>query len=144
MEQPQYNMFVRDRVESEYLPLYEKLGYGTTTWSPLASGVLSGKYNEGIPKGTRLDLPSMAWLREHVLEPGRIDITRSLADVARDIGCSTAQLAIAWCLKNPHVSTVITGASKKSQVLENMRAPDFVNALSESVVARIDEILRRP
>jgi len=142
MEQPQYNLFVRDRVETEYLPLYDKLGYGTTTWSPLASGVLSGKYNEGIPKGSRLDLPSMAWLREHVLEPGRIDVTRALAVIAKDIGCSTSQLAIAWCLKNPNVSTVITGASKKSQVLENMHATDFVVALTDSVMDRIQKTLQ--
>lgn len=143
MEQPQYNMFVRDRVEKEYVPLYEKLGYGTTTWSPLASGVLSGKYNDGIPKGTRLDLPSMEWLKPHVLEPGRIDVTRALAAIAKDLGCTTAQLAIAWCLKNPRVSTVITGASKKSQVDENMRSLDFVDVLSESVMARIERALRR-
>jgi voltage-dependent potassium channel beta subunit len=143
MEQPQYNMFVRDRVEKEYLPLYETLGYGTTIWSPLASGVLSGKYNDGIPKGTRLDLPNMGWLKPHVLEPGRIDVTRALADIAKGLGCTTAQLALAWCLKNPHVSTVITGASKKSQVQENMRALDFVEALSESVMARIERVLQR-
>lgn len=142
MEQPQYNMFVRDRVEKEYLPLYERLGYGTTTWSPLASGVLSGKYSDGIPKGTRLDLPNMAWLKPHVLEAGRVDVTRALGDVAKHVGCTTAQLAIAWCLKNPHVSTVITGASKKSQVVENMRALDFVDALSESVLSRIEKVLR--
>lgn len=141
MEQPQYNLFVRDRVEKEYLPLYEKLGYGATTWSPLASGVLSGKYNDGIPKGTRLDLPNMAWLKEHVLAPGHVDVTRALAAIAKDIGCSTAQLALAWCLKNPHVSSVITGASRKSQVLENMRALDFVDALSESVLNRIEKAL---
>jgi voltage-dependent potassium channel beta subunit len=142
MEQPQYNLFVRDRVEKEYSPLYEKLGYGTTTWSPLASGVLSGKYNDGIPKGTRLDLPTMGWLKEQALEPGRIETVRTLAGIAKDIGCSTAQLAIAWCLKNPHVSTVITGASKKGQVAENMRALDVVDALTEPVIARIERCMR--
>jgi voltage-dependent potassium channel beta subunit len=141
MEQPQYNLFVRDRVEKEYSPLYEKLGYGTTTWSPLASGVLSGKYNDGIPKGTRLDLPNMSWLKEQSLEPGRIETVRALAGIAKDIGCSTAQLAIAWCLKNSHVSTVITGASNKSQVAENMRSLDFVDALTAPVMARIERCL---
>jgi voltage-dependent potassium channel beta subunit len=141
MEQPQYNLFVRDRVEKEYLPLYEKLGYGTTVWSPLASGVLSGKYNDGIPKGTRLDLPDMAWLKEHVFAPGRIDIIRQLGDLSKELRCTTAQLAIAWCLKNSHVSTVITGASRKAQVIENLGALDVFEALDAEVMARIDKIL---
>jgi voltage-dependent potassium channel beta subunit len=141
MEQPEYNMFARDRVENEYRPLYEQLGIGTTTWSPLASGVLSGKYNDGIPKGTRLDLSSMAWLKKEALEEGRIRKVRELAKVAQDVGCSTAQLALAWCLKNPHVSTVITGASKKEQVTENLKAADFVDALTPEVLRRIDGIL---
>ena len=144
MEQPQYNMFSRDRVEREYLPLYEKLGYGTTIWSPLASGVLSGKYNEGIPKGTRLDMPNMAWLKDAVLDGGKIDKVRALARLASELGCTTAQLAIAWCLKNPQVSTVITGASKKQQVVENMKALDVVDALTPDVVARIERILAGP
>jgi aryl-alcohol dehydrogenase-like predicted oxidoreductase len=141
MEQPQYNLFVRDRVEKEYLPLYEKLGLGTTVWSPLASGVLSGKYNDGIPKGTRLDLPDMAWLKEHVLVPGRLEVTRHLGDLAKELGCGGAQLAIAWCLKNPHVSTVITGASRRAQVEENLKASDVAERLSADVLARIDAIL---
>ena len=141
MEQPQYNMFVRDKVEKEYLPLYEKLGYGITSWSPLESGVLSGKYNDGIPKGTRLDLPNMAWLKDEVLQGGRIEKVRKLAAVAKDIGCSMSQLAIGWCLGNPHVSTVITGASKKEQVVENMRAADVAGRLTGDVMARIDRIL---
>ncbi len=143
MEQPQYNMFVRDRVEREYAPLYEKLGYGTTIWSPLASGVLSGKYNDGIPKGSRLDLPDMAWLKEDVLDPkGRLEAIRALAGVARGLGCTTAQLAIAWCTKNPHVSTVITGASRKEQVIENMKALDVATTLTPDVMKQIDGILR--
>jgi voltage-dependent potassium channel beta subunit len=141
MEQPQYNMFERDKVEREYLPLYEKLGYGTTTWSPLGSGVLSGKYNDGVPKGTRLNLPDMAWLKDEVLQAGRIEKVRKLAAVAKDVGCSMSQLAIGWCLKNPHVSTVITGASKKDQVVENMKAADVPNRLPSDVMARIDRIL---
>jgi voltage-dependent potassium channel beta subunit len=141
MEQPQYNMFARERVEKEYLPLYEKLGYGTTIWSPLASGVLSGKYNEGIPKGTRLDLSTMTWLRKEALEEGRIPKVRKLAKVADELGCTTAQLALAWCLKNPHVSTVITGASRKAQVIENMKAISFVDTITPDVMQRIDAIL---
>ncbi|MCL2447350.1 MAG: aldo/keto reductase [Polyangiaceae bacterium] len=143
MEQPQYNLFVRDRVEREYLPLYEKLGLGTTVWSPLASGVLSGKYNDGIPKGTRLDLPDMAWLKEHVLGPGQLDVTRRLGELATEIGCSTAQLAIAWCLANPHVSTVITGATRRAQVTENLGAIDVAQRLTGDVLARIDAMVAK-
>jgi len=141
MEQPQYNMFVRERVEEEYLPLYEKLGYGTTIWSPLASGVLSGKYNDGIPKGSRLALPDMAWLKKEVLEPSRLAKIKALAGVAKELGCTMAQLAIAWCTKNPHVSTVITGASRKEQVVENMKAIDVADKLDDGVMARIEAIL---
>jgi voltage-dependent potassium channel beta subunit len=141
MEQPQYNVFERDKVERELLPVYEKLGYGVTTWSPLASGVLSGKYNDGIPKGARLDLPNMAWLKDEVLQSGRIEKVRQLAAVAKDVGCSMSQLAIGWCLKNPHVSTVITGASKKEQVIENMHAADVAGRLTGDVMARIERIL---
>lgn len=142
MEQPQYNMFVRDRVEQEYLPLYEKFGYGTTTWSPLASGVLSGKYNDGIPKGSRADLPHMAWLKDDMFQPGRIERVRKLAKLAGELGCTTSQLAIAWCLRNPHVSTVITGASRKAQVVENMRAAEVAERLTDDVMKRIEGILR--
>jgi voltage-dependent potassium channel beta subunit len=141
MEQPQYNMFARERVEREYLPLYEKLGTGTTIWSPLASGVLSGKYNDGIPEGTRLDLSTMAWLRKDVLSEGRLPKVRKLAKVAQDLGCTPAQLALAWCLKNPHVSTVITGASKREQVIENMMAASFTDALTPDVMRRIEGVL---
>jgi voltage-dependent potassium channel beta subunit len=144
MEQPQYNLFVRDRVEKEYRPLFDRLGYGTTIFSPLASGMLSGKYNDGIPKGTRLDLPDMAWLKELVLEGDRVPRVRDLARVAKELDCTTAQLALAWCLKNPHVSTVITGASKKEQVVENMKALEVVPRLGDDVMRRIDEIASGP
>ncbi len=144
MEQPQYNMFARDRVEHEYLPLYEKLGYGLTTWSPLASGVLSGKYNDGIPKGTRLDMPEMGWLKAEVLEGGKVDKVRALGRIAADLGCTSAQLAIAWCSKHEHVSTVITGASRKQQVVENMKALSVCDRLNPDVMARIEKILAGP
>ncbi|MDP9149648.1 MAG: aldo/keto reductase, partial [Myxococcota bacterium] len=144
MEQPQYNMFSRDRVEREYLPLYEKLGYGLTTWSPLASGVLSGKYNDGIPKGTRLDMPEMGWLKAEVLEGGKVDKVRALGRIAADLGCTSAQLAIAWCSKHEHVSTVITGASRKQQVVENMKALSVCDRLNPDVMARIEKILAGP
>jgi voltage-dependent potassium channel beta subunit len=141
MEQPQYNMFARGRVEKEYLPLYEKLGTGTTIWSPLASGVLSGKYNDGIPKGTRLDLSTMAWLKKDALAGDHLPKVRELAKVAVALGCTPAQLALAWCLKNPHVSSVITGASRKEQVIENLKAAAFTDALTPDVMKRIDGIL---
>ncbi|MBU0755480.1 MAG: aldo/keto reductase [Planctomycetes bacterium] len=144
MEQPQYHMFHRDRVEKEYARLYEEIGLGTTIWSPLASGMLTGKYNDGIPDGTRVSLPHYQWLRARFEDEeglDRIAKVRLLTALAGDLGCSTAQLALAWCLKNPHVSSVITGATKDSQVKENMKALDFVEALTPEVIERIEEIL---
>lgn len=144
MEQPQYNMFVRDRVESELLPLYKEMGLGTTIWSPLASGLLTGKYSQGIPKGTRVDMRGYDWLKEQFQsEEGQQRITKvkQLVPIADDLGCSMAQLALAWCLKNPHVSTVITGASKVEQVQQNMQALDVVPKLTDDVMAKIDEVL---
>ncbi len=144
MEQPQYNMFHRERVELEYAPLYREFGLGTTVWSPLASGLLTGKYNNGIPKGTRLDLPGYEWLRDRLEgEEGRLNIekVKRLVVIANDLGCSMPQLALAWCLKNPHVSSVITGASKPGQVTENMTAIDIAPQLTDDVMDRIEEIL---
>jgi len=141
MEQPQYNMFHRDRVEKEYGPLYREIGLGTTIWSPLASGLLSGKYNEGVPPGSRLTLKGYEWLKDSVITPQRIEKVKQLQSVAVDLRCSMAQLALAWCLKNPNVSTVITGASRPEQVTENMEAPDVVPKLTPSVMERIEEIL---
>lgn len=142
MEQPQYNMFSRERVEQEYAPLYDKLGYGTTIWSPLASGLLTGKYNNGIPADSRASLEGYEWLRDAVITPERVAIVRQLVPVAEELGCSMAQLGLAWCLKNPHVSTVITGASRPEQVTENMKALDVVPKLTPDVMERIDTILR--
>ncbi len=144
MEQPEYNMFRRDRVEREYVPLYTEIGLGTTVWSPLASGLLSGKYNDGIPVGSRLGLDGYEWLKETVLggkNVERIEKVRALEPVARELDCSVAQLALAWCLKNPHVSTVITGATSAAQVRENMKALDVVGRLSDVVMDRIDGTL---
>lgn len=138
MEQPQYNLFVRQRVEQEYLPLYRELGYGTTIWSPLASGVLSGKYNQGVPGGTRLGDPKNEWLRETALRPERIDKARKLEPIAAALGCTMAQLALAWCVKNPHVSTVITGASRLEQVHDNLKSLAVVAKLTPEVLAQID------
>ncbi|MCB0263103.1 MAG: aldo/keto reductase [Calditrichaeota bacterium] len=144
MEQPQYNMLHRDRVEKEYALLYDEIGLGTTIWSPLASGLLTGKYNKGIPDGTRLSLPDYEWLKKRILsEEGQknIDKVRKLEPIANDLGISLPQLALAWCLKNPNVSTVITGASKPEQVTENMKTLDVVSKLTDDVMEKIETVL---
>ena len=141
MEQPQYNMFHRERVEREYAPLYDTPGLGTTVWSPLASGLLTGKYNGGIPEDSRLATEGYEWLQDQVLREQWLDKVQRLGAVADDLGCSTAQLALAWCLQNPNVSTVITGASKPHQVEENMQAMDVVDQLDAETRERIETIL---
>ena len=145
MEQPQYNMFHRDKVEREFVLLYQKFGLGTTIWSPLASGLLTGKYNEGDPGDTRISLPMYWWLREQFETDEarrRLQKVKQLAGVAADLGTTLPQLALAWCLKNPNVSTVITGASRPSQVRENMKAGELVTKLSSDVLQRIEAILQ--
>ena len=141
MEQPQYNMMHRDRVEVEYDSLYRDFGLGTTIWSPLASGLLTGKYNDGIPEDSRLATEGYEWLQERVLAEDRIEKVRKLTELADDLGCTTAQLAIAWCLTNPNVSTVITGASRPSQVEENMQALGVVDAIDTDTRVRVESIL---
>jgi len=144
MEQPQYNMFNRDRVEREYHRLYSEIGLGTTIFSPLASGLLTGKYNQGIPDDSRANLEGYEWLRKRFTDEkakAQIEKVIKLASVAEIIDCTTAQLAIAWCLLNPNVSTVITGASKPAQVRDNMKAIEVVDKLSPEVVETIEEIL---
>ena len=143
MEQPQYNLFVRDRVERQFERLYEGTGLGLTTWSPLASGILTGKYTNGIPEGSRLALKDYGWLKDSALSPLRVQAAANLAPIARELGVSGAQLAIAWCAKNPHVSTVITGASRPEQVSENMKAMDLVKRLDDSVIAAIEAATRQ-
>lgn len=140
MEQPQYNMFARERFEKEYAPLYRDLGYGTTIWSPLASGLLTGKYNDGIPADSRASLKGYEWLQQGIT-PDRIEKVKQLQPIADDLGASLAQLGLAWCLKNPNVSTVITGASRAAQVAENMKALDVLPKLTDEVMGRIDEVL---
>lgn len=139
-EQPQYNLLHRERVEREYARLYADYGIGTTIWSPLASGALSGKYLDGIPAGSRATLKGFEWLAETITDPARLAKVRALSPIAADLGCSLAQLAVAWCLKNPRVTTVITGASRPAQVVENMKALDVVPLLTPEVLARIDAI----
>jgi len=141
MEQPQYNMFHRDRVEQEYARLYEDLGLGTTIWSPLASGLLTGKYNDGIPADSRASLKGYEWLAERIVDPAKIRMVKKLAPIAADLDCTPAQMALAWCLKNPRVSTVITGASRVAQITENMKALDVVPKLDREIMARIDAVL---
>ena len=138
MEQPQYNLLWRDRVEKEYAPLYRDIGLGTTIWSPLASGLLSGKYNAGIPADSRAALPDYAWLRANLTDPARLAKVQRLAPIAADLGVTLAQMSLAWCLKNPHVSSVITGASRAEQVRENMQALDVVPKLTPDVMAVIE------
>ena len=144
MEQPQYHMFHRERVEAEYARLYREIGLGTTIWSPLASGLLTGKYNRGIPEGTRVTLKGYEWLKEEFESEEtqkRLAKISLLMPIASELGCSMAQLALAWCLKNPNVSTVITGASRASQVNENMAALDVIPKLTDDVMQQIETIL---
>ena len=138
MEQPQYNLLWRDRVEREYAPLYDEYEMGTTVWSPLASGALTGKYLKGIPDGSRAALPGYEWLREHILTPANDEKVRGVLAMAEELGCTPAQLAIAWCAKNPSVSTVITGASRVEQVRENMGALAVIPQLDGALSARLE------
>ena len=138
MEQPQYNLLWRDRVEREYAPLYDEYEMGTTVWSPLASGALTGKYLKGIPDGSRAALPGYEWLREHILTPANHEKVRGVLAMAEELGCTPAQLAIAWCAKNPSVSTVITGASRVEQVRENMGALAVIPQLDGALSARLE------
>jgi voltage-dependent potassium channel beta subunit len=139
MEQPEYNLLHRARVEFEYARLYEDIGLGLTTWSPLASGVLTGKYIDGVPEDSRANLPGYEWLRDALTNEKTNARVRDLKAIADELGCSLAQLSLAWCTKNPHVSTVITGASRASQVRENMAALDVAARLDADLMARIEQ-----
>jgi aryl-alcohol dehydrogenase-like predicted oxidoreductase len=141
MEQSQYNMFNRQKIEQEFARLYQDIGLGTTTWSPLASGILTGKYNDVLPADSRANLKDYEWLKPSLTDPERINKVKELALIAADLGISMAQMALAWCLKNPHVSTVITGASRVEQIHENIGASEVVEKLSPEVMTRIDEVL---
>jgi voltage-dependent potassium channel beta subunit len=141
MEQPQYHLTHRKRVEQEYARLYEDCGLGLTTWSPLASGLWTGKYLDGIPAGTRGALPGYEWLQQSLTDERSKNAVRAVKGVADELGCSLSQLALAWCAHNPHVSTVITGASRVEQVRENLGALDVLAQLDDGVMHRIDEVL---
>src|SRR5215831_721 len=140
MEQPQYNLLHRERVEKEYMPLYRDIGLGTTIWSPLASGLLSGKYAKGAPSGSRATLKGYEWLRENVMTTENIDKVKKLEPIAKDLDCTLAQLSLAWCLKNPNVSTVLTGASKPEQVTENMKAIEIAPKIDSNVIESIESV----
>ncbi len=144
MEQPQYNLFHRERFEKEYAKLFKHHGLGTTIWSPLASGLLTGKYNDGIPSDTRISRPDLAWLKERIAgsEKGdKIEKTKKLTALATELGTTTACMSIAWCLKNPNVSTAILGASRVHQLQENLKALDALPLLTDEVMERIETIV---
>jgi len=142
VEQPQYNLLEREKVEREYARLYEDIGIGLTVWSPLASGLLTGKYLDGVPAQSRASLPGYEWLRGQLTNPRGNEKVRALKAISDELGCTLAQLSLAWCTKNPNVSTVITGASRVDQVLENMKALEVASLLDDSVMARIDQATR--
>lgn len=142
MEQPQYNLFERDKLEKEYLDIFRTVGMGTTIWSPLASGLLSGKYNDGIPKGSRFGLQGFDWLRDRWITEDKLKKVKKLSALADKLGISTAALSIAWCIRNPHVSTAILGATKKQQLIENLKALDVLPLLTEEVMNKIEEIMK--
>lgn len=140
VEQPQYNLFTRRRVEKEYARLYDDIGLGTTIWSPLASGLLTGKYLEGVPEGSRAELPGYGWLRDRLTDADANAKVAQLAGIADELGCSLAQLAIAWCASKPYVSSVILGASRPEQVVENLGALDVLPKLTDEVTGRVEAI----
>ena len=140
MEQPQYNLFEREKVEKEFHMIYRTVGLGTTIWSPLASGLLSGKYNDGVPEGSRFAITGFDWLKERWMKEEFIGKVRELGKLAAELGMTTAQLAIGWCTKNPNVTTVILGASRKEQLLENLGAIEAAAKLDASVMERIEAI----
>ncbi|MGA2551610.1 MAG: aldo/keto reductase [Burkholderiaceae bacterium] len=142
MEQPQYNLFHRKRVEQEYARLYAEIGLGLTTWSPLASGLLTGKYKNGLPPGSRATLENYGFIKDLVGDRQKNAVVVELEKIAAELDCSVAQLSLAWCLKNPQVSTVITGASRPTQVVENMLAVQVVPKLTDEVMTRIESIFK--
>lgn len=141
MEQPQYNMFERNKVELDYLPVYQNVGLGTTIWSPLAAGFLTGKYNDGIPEDSRLGIQGFEWLRDRWMQEEKLKKARAIGVLASELGISMAALAIAWTIKNPNVTTAILGATKVSQLEENLKALEVMPLLDAEVLARIEKIL---
>ena len=142
MEQPQYNMFHRYRVELEFNDIYKGLGIGTTIWSPLAAGLLTGKYSNGIPTDARLQMNNLTWLKDLALTDEKLNKVKSLQKIADEVGITLAQLSLIWCLKNQNVSTVILGASKTAQFKENLKALEYTALLTEEVMIKIEEVLQ--
>ncbi len=140
MEQPEYNLFNRQKIENEYLQIFKTVGLGTTIWSPLASGVLSGKYNNGIPEGSRLSIPGFEWLKDKAYVEEKLNKVRAYEKLAKELNVSMASLSIAWCIKNPNVTTAILGATQKEQLVENMRAIDVLPVLNYEIMEQIDTI----
>ena len=141
MEQPQYNMFERFKVEQDYLPVYKNVGLGTTIWSPLAAGFLTGKYLNTIPEDSRLSIPGFEWLKTRWLQEQKIEKLKKLVDLANQLGVSMASLAIAWTISNPNVTTAILGATKKEQLTDNLKALDVLKLLTPEVLSTIESIL---
>lgn len=141
MEQPEYNMFNRQKMEAEYLQIFKNIGLGTTIWSPLAAGLLTGKYNNGIPEDSRLAIEGFGWLKDKHLSDAKIEKVKNLVPIAELLGCSLASLSVAWCIKNPHVTTAILGATKKEQLLENLKALEVFPKLSEEVMQQIEDAI---
>ena len=142
MEQPEYNMFHRDKIEAEYLQLFKTVGLGTTIWSPLGAGLLTGKYNNGIPEGSRLAIEGFGWLKDKHISDAKIEKVKKLEPIAQQLNCSLATLSIAWCIKNEHVTTAILGATKKEQLLENLKALDVLPLLNEDVMEQIENVIQ--
>ena len=142
MEQTEYNLFKREKLENEYLEIFKNVGLGTTIFSPLASGLLSGKYNEGIPEGSRLSIPGFEWLRDRTIADARIKKVKTLQELANNLNTSVSALAIAWCIKNPNVSTAILGASRKEQLTENLKALEVLPKLNTEVLEQIEHIFQ--
>ncbi len=142
MEQPQYNLLERNKMENEFGMIFKTVGMGTTIWSPLASGLLSGKYNDGIPDGSRFGLTGFDWLKDRWMKDDLLNKVRQLGNLANELGISQAELSIAWCIKNPNVTTAILGATRKEQLLQNLKSLDAVAKLNEAVMQRIDDIVQ--
>ena len=141
VEQPEYNLFKRQKMEVDYYTIFKNVGMGTTIWSPLASGLLTGKYNDGVPEGSRLALEGFEWLKDRTLSDEKIGRVRNLGNLAEELGTSLATLSIAWCIKNNNVTTAILGATKEEQLLENLKALDVLPLLTDEVMTKIDEIM---
>ncbi|MBK8141675.1 MAG: aldo/keto reductase [Chitinophagaceae bacterium] len=142
MEQPQYNLLERNKMENEFLMVFKTVGMGTTIWSPLASGLLSGKYNDGIPEGSRFGLTGFDWLKDRWMKDDMLNKVKGIAALAKELGISMAELSIAWCIKNPNVTTAILGATKKEQLLENLKAAKAVEKLDATVMQQIEDIVQ--